>query len=102
MKRESALRMAIARALRHLGYLVLTQHGSAYTGAGRADLIGCADGRFFAIEVKLPSSRNRVTEAQKLFLESVRRAGGIAFVASSVDEAIEALAHELRWAGGAR
>ena len=53
---------------------------------GVSDLIGWTEGgRFVAIEVKAP--RGRVTDEQKAFLDLVRRSGGLAGVARSVEEA---------------
>ena len=53
---------------------------------GVSDLIGWTEGgRFAAIEVKGP--RGRVTDEQAAFLELVRRSGGLAGVARSVEEA---------------
>lgn len=52
--------------------------------AGTADIIGCYRGRYFAIEAKV--GRNKSTPAQDEFLNSVREAGGIAFVARSLDD----------------
>lgn len=57
---------------------------------GSADLVGiaCQDGigRFVAIEVKLPGEKPRADQVR--FLEHVRKMGGIAGVATSVEEAI--------------
>ena len=53
---------------------------------GVSDLIGWTEGgRFAAIEVKGP--RGRVTDEQAAFLELVRRSGGLAGVARSVEDA---------------
>ena len=53
---------------------------------GVSDLIGWTEGgRFVAIEVKGP--RGRVTDEQAAFLDLVRRSGGLAGVARSVEEA---------------
>ena len=46
---------------------------------GISDFIGLHDGWFFAIEAKA-TSREQPTLAQKIFLASVRRAGGLALV----------------------
>lgn len=55
---------------------------------GSADLIGVArDGRFLAVEVK--AEGGRVRPEQVLFIEAVRRAGGRAGVARSVDDALK-------------
>jgi hypothetical protein len=64
-----------------------TRYGLA---PGSADLVGILDGRFFALEVKTPTGRLRPD--QKLWMELVRRTGGFAAVARSVDEARAAVA----------
>lgn len=47
---------------------------------GCSDIIGqLRDGRFLAVEVKAPGGR--LSEAQSLFIDRVRAAGGVAFVA---------------------
>lgn len=57
---------------------------------GSSDLVGIApDGRFLAVEVK--TSKGRPTKEQERFLLAVNRAGGIAFIARSADEAVEKL-----------
>lgn len=56
---------------------------------GSADLIACVDGRFCAIEVKTPTGR--VRPEQKRWLEAVRKIGGVAVVARSVGDALEAV-----------
>ncbi len=55
---------------------------------GRVDLDGfTVDGRIIAIEVKRPSTRNTMTPEQQEYLDQVRRAGGLAGVATCVEEA---------------
>lgn len=58
---------------------------------GGSDIIGIqhATGRFIAIEVKTP--KGRVSAEQERFLAAVRRAGGIAGVARSVQDALSLL-----------
>lgn len=56
---------------------------------GTSDIIGLTPtGRFIAIEVKKPETRNNVTENQSLFLEDIRHLNGIAGVATSPEEAL--------------
>jgi len=56
---------------------------------GRVDLDGfMTDARVIAIEVKRPSTRNEVSQEQREYLAKVTAAGGIAGVATSVEEAI--------------
>jgi hypothetical protein len=54
---------------------------------GCSDLIGqTVEGLFLAVEVKRPSGKPTVD--QTAFLERVRAAGGVAFVARSVDDVL--------------
>tara|TARA_R110000868_G_scaffold376429_1_gene641278 strand:- start:1185 stop:1511 length:327 start_codon:yes stop_codon:yes gene_type:complete len=57
---------------------------------GSADLIGCLDGRFVALEVKTPVGR--ASTEQRQWLDLVRRHGGFAAVVRSVAEAHAAIA----------
>lgn len=71
-------------------------HGSGYQRAGISDLIGCHRGRFIAIEVKTPKTKNNVSELQKKFIRDVQEAGGIAFVAWDVDMVKEVMEKEFK------
>lgn len=56
---------------------------------GRVDLDGFTrDGRVIAIEVKRPQTRTNLTIEQTEYLDAVRAAGGVAGVATSVEEAV--------------
>ena len=58
---------------------------------GGADIVGIAPcGRFLAIEVK--TKTGRPTNDQLRFIEAVKRAGGIAGIARSVDDALQLIA----------
>lgn len=61
--------------------------------AGSPDLVGIAQidgvGRFVGIEIKLPGQKPRAD--QRNFLEHIKKMGGIAGVATSVEEAIALL-----------
>ncbi len=56
---------------------------------GISDIIGVYRGRFLAIEVKRKG--NKPTDDQRAFLERVDKEGGIAIVAYSVDDVVNAL-----------
>jgi hypothetical protein len=56
---------------------------------GISDIIGCYKGRFFAIEIKREGGK--ITEHQQAFINQVRAAGGIAFVAYSIQDVEEYL-----------
>lgn len=62
-------------------------HGGLMQRAGIPDLIGCLDGRFIALEVKLPDGHHRLTRLQKVTLRQIAAAGGLAGVVRSVSEA---------------
>ena len=53
---------------------------------GVADIIGIYKGRFLAIEVKTPKTKNRVSEDQRRFLDNISGHGGIAFVATGIED----------------
>ncbi len=54
-------------------------------GVGSSDLIGLFRGRFLAIEVKRPGGKR--SPEQINFIEVIRRAGGLAGFAESVEQA---------------
>lgn len=58
---------------------------------GVADILGIYKGRMLAIEVKTPTNKNGATEAQKAFINKVNKEGGIAFVATSIQNVMENL-----------
>jgi penicillin-binding protein-related factor A (putative recombinase) len=62
---------------------------------GVADILGVLPGgRFLAVEVKSP--KGRVSPHQQQFIDSINQAGGMAFVAHSIDEVQEHLHDYLR------
>ena len=98
-KTESDVVTEIRLALSKAGILVwrnhvaLSKQESGHTArsglaVGSADLIGLVppSGRFLAIECKRPKG-GRLSERQRDWLEVVRRCGGIAGIARSVEEA---------------
>lgn len=107
---ERAIELRIRVALNAAGALcwkhtVETCHGCGQRPTARTGLgLGCADlicivppfGRFLAIEVKRPSTRNaKRDEHQRRWMAVVRRHGGVAGVATSEAEAM-ALLEEAR------
>jgi hypothetical protein len=53
-------------------------------GRGTADIILCRQGRFYAIEVKMPG--NVATPLQELFLRRIKSSGGTSMVVYSLEE----------------
>lgn len=60
-------------------------------GYGGADIIGIADGRFFAIEVKTGNAK--LEPHQVMFKDLIVKMGGIHITARSVEDAVRGLAH---------
>lgn len=64
---------------------------SKYAINGTSDILGVYRGRFLAIEVKTPQTKNRPSEDQRMFIERINYHGGIAFIATSVEDVQQAL-----------
>lgn len=72
---------------------IMKTHGSPYQQSGVPDLLCIApgSGRLVGIEVKRPNGTWKVTELQKQQIALIREAGGVAGVATSVEEALALL-----------
>lgn len=92
-RNETALAWAGRVVHREAGIVTISGASAIACGlcVGSADLIGIAPGgRFLAIEVK--TSTGRPSKEQTRFIAAVARAGGVAGIARSVDEALSFLA----------
>ena len=93
---EGRIVTKILAALRSRGFFAFKHHGSSYSSAGISDIICCAEGRYVAIEVKQPDKLHTLTRIQEFHLKEVSSAGGIAGVATSVEEALEIVEEGLK------
>ena len=59
--------------------------------SGVPDILCCIEGRFIAIEVKRPESKNNVSKLQEYNLSLVEQRGGVSMVAWTVDMVKEIL-----------
>lgn len=85
--KESVIQHQILRYLSGLGaYTSKTIVGNKN---GIPDIIACLNGTYIAIEVK--AKDKDATELQKYNIDKINKAGGIAFVAHSVEEVINYL-----------
>jgi Holliday junction resolvase len=86
----------ITKQIRHYLNCKGIFHYKAWQGLGSergvADIIGIYMGKPLAIEVK--SEKGRLSKYQERWLKRFENAGGIAFVARSVDDVEERLAEE--------
>lgn len=96
---EKHIQRDIMQYLRHKGWVVVKAPTSGIFNKDRqtyiplgqkgiSDLLCCAPGgKFVAIEVK--AEGGKLSDHQAVFLDEVRRAGGTAIVAYSLDKVIE-------------
>jgi hypothetical protein len=91
--KESNLTLKIRKALEREfpGSRWIKIAGGKHQERGVSDLIGCVNGRFVSVEVKLDESKYGLSALQKDFLEEVKEAGGISIVVHNLDEAISSL-----------
>lgn len=61
------------------GVYAIRTHGGSFQQKGTPDVLGCAHGRFFAIEAKR-TAKEKPTAAQLYNLKKFRQAGGRTFV----------------------
>ncbi len=87
---ESRLQKRIQKALEKEfpGSFWRKIHGGMYQRAGIPDLLGCVGSFFIAIEVKCPGKEGTLTSLQGAVIKQIKSSGGIAFVATSVEEAL--------------
>lgn len=87
---ESGLAKACIERLRQLGAYVNKNHGGP-NSQGRPDLEGCYRGMHFGIELKLPGKEDKVTKLQRSQLRKIKKAGGLAAMATRVDQMDKAI-----------
>ena len=91
MKEETILRKQVLKYLQHVreetGKCVWIYVPQDYVTAGIPDIVGCAKGKFFAIELKTPKkNRGKLTLMQVLTLDDIGVAGGYRTVAKTLLE----------------
>lgn len=86
---EGMLKASIRQLLDTVGIFHYNAWGGPMSPKGVPDLICCQKGRFIGIEVK--TETGRVSPEQEEFIRRINEAGGLAFVARSLDDVIETL-----------
>jgi len=84
---ETRLVKQILKVLREQGGWWIKTHGGLFQSSGLPDLLGCYRGRFIGIEIKVLGKKP--TKIQENIIQKIIKAGGIAGVATSVDEALD-------------
>lgn len=64
-------------------WLIKVQGGSNNPSTGVPDILTCIKGRFVAIEVKTPTGK--LTKIQQYQIDQINKSGGVAFVATSLE-----------------
>lgn len=87
---ETMITQSIRNLLKTFGIFHYKNHGGLGSAPGLPDITGVLkDGRGFWIEVK--TAKGRLSDHQERFIKNIHDAGGIAFVARSVDDVIDNL-----------
>lgn len=86
---EKRIENQIKQYLDSIGAWHIKTHGNMFSKAGTPDIVACINGTFVAIEVKRPGGI--VSKLQKANIRLIHQAGGVAFVAYSLEEAKEYL-----------
>lgn len=88
--KEATIQRKIKHYLEAEGVTCEVTTVTAYGKRGVADIVGCTStGQFIAVEVKRPGGR--LTVLQRQYLKEKRDHGGIAIMATSVDDLIDQL-----------
>lgn len=86
-QRESKLSRSIILELEQRGIFAFKVHGGPFMMAGLPDIIICHEGKFKAIETKMPEG-GQPTSIQRFVHSRIRNAGGEVIVARSVKQAL--------------
>ena len=85
--KEKTIENKIKKYLKSIGAYFVKQHGNAFVKSGIPDVLACYHGTFIGIEVK--NEKNTTTLLQDHHLLEIQKAGGVAFVARSVEDVKE-------------
>lgn len=98
---ESRLQKKIKESLEktYEGSFWYVVHGGPYQRRGIPDIVGCLNGIFIAIEVKLPGKEHTLTGIQKHTIAQINESGGMAFMTTSVEETLYMLKTYLPYIG---
>lgn len=88
--KEKTVENKIKKWLKDKGYWFFKVHGSIFQPSGIPDILACINGKFVAIEVKRTKG-GVVSPLQKAQIQKIKENGGIAGVASSMEEFLEIL-----------
>ena len=82
--REKNIENAIKKYLKSKGAYCVKYHGNQFSQVGVPDLLVAYKGRFLGIEIK--NEIGKTSPLQDVNIEQINKAGGIGFVARSVED----------------
>ena len=85
--REKVIENNIKKYLKDKGAYCVKYFGNAFSQVGVPDLLVCYKGKFLGIEVK--NEKGKTSQLQNINILNIRKAGGISFVARSVEDVRE-------------
>ena len=85
--REKSIENKIKSYLRTIGAYCVKYHGNQFSQVGVPDLLVCYKGRFLGIEIK--NETGKTSPLQDVNIEQIKQAGGISFVARSLEDVKE-------------
>jgi hypothetical protein len=86
---EGMLKASIRQLLDVCGIFYYNAWGGPMSPKGVPDLICCQNGRFIGIEVKTPAGK--VSGDQEEFIRRINEAGGLGFIARSLEDVLDTL-----------
>jgi len=82
--REKSIENKIKSYLKSVGAYYVKYHGNQFSQVGVPDILACYKGYFIGIEVK--NETGKTSPLQDVNIELIKEAGGISFVARSVED----------------
>lgn len=86
---ENKAKAAIKKWLKDNSFYFFSAAAGPFSVHGVPDIIVCANGNFVGIEIKAPGKEDNLTANQKDHQRRIKNNGGIAIIASSVDNVIQ-------------
>lgn len=87
--REKNIENKIKSYLKSKGAYYVKYFGNSFSQVGVPDLLVCYKGRFIGIECK--NEKGKTSPLQDVNIQQIKKAGGISFVARSVEDVIKEL-----------
>lgn len=79
----------MAHLTKTVGGLWIKISAGPFQVAGLPDIVGCCNGMFFGIEVKIPGKEDTYTPLQQYWVAQINKAGGKATMVTTIKQAEE-------------